>query len=934
MSFSADAIIDFLSVLHKPDDWIEFRPVETWYETGKKRSRVLYKQRAWHRLKNLTPELVQNWLGAIGKEHGCAFFGVCPRFGARGEYDQAWQIRNARVLWADIDGATIPEVLERIAKAGLPKPTIVVASGNGAHVYWKLAEPYLIDDVGEPLRVVKRFEPDKKTGRNKPVDYITVDGQDERLDDHNRPALSPKAVAFQDVLKGIARSIGGDHTTDAVRLLRMPETLNRKDGRNGAEPKPAKLVSIEHDVAYCFDRFLEFAERSPDKAKREAIDRIELKTPRKITVGKQDKLTDRLNACRVAEVGQRSEMDFGLCCFAIEEGIAKLELWGACSEIGKFKERGEAYFNTTWSKAERVARERIYEKQVKRQVRKAERNEAEQLERRNIPRVLVDVDEHRVLAETIEALSFDSEIYQRGGMLAHVLRDAIPESKRTALRPSGAPRIAALPQAKLRIHITSNAELVGRRTTPAGDEIEIPVHPPDWLVKGIDAQGQWPGVRPLELITDSPVLLPNGEVLQIPGYHRDGVLYEPCENFPEVPSSPTLDDAQGAAELLFDIIRDFPIATDAHRSTWLAGLLSLVARMAFDGPAPLFGFEANIRGCGKTLLTDLISYIAFGRDFARAIFSLDDAEMSKVFTSVAIAAERAVLFDNVKGVIGGSVLDAGLTSRTWQGRILGKSQQITLPMRTVFFATGNNWQIVADTGRRLALCRLESLEEAPEDRGGFRYPDVLAHVRRERPRLLVAALTILRAWFANGRPDMGLKPWGSFEEWSSVVRNAVVWTGYADPGETRQEVREQCDVDSNNLRGLIWGWSEMPGGSSTGITAAEVSGMLFDAGSNHRDCYATLRTTLLEVCNAKDGKPGGRQIGNVLRRFHKRVIGGKYLDYHRDGHTKLCKWFVNSTETVTLPTNPHYEPEIFAESAVSAYSVPNLRGCAGEISCT
>ena len=126
----------------------------------------------------------------------------------------------------------------------------------------------------------------------------------------------------------------------------------------------------------------------------------------------------------------------------------------------------------------------------------------------------------------------------------------------------------------------------------------------------------------------------------------------------------------------------------------------------------------------------------------------------------------------------------------------------------------------------------------------------------------------------------------------------------------------------------------MPGGSSTGITAAEVSGMLFDAGSNHRDCYATLRTTLLEVCNAKDGKPGGRQIGNVLRRFHKRVIGGKYLDYHRDGHTKLCKWFVNSTETVTLPTNPHYEPEIFAESAVSAYSVPNLRGCAGEISCT
>lgn len=909
MSPSAETIIDFLSVLHEPDDLIEFRPIETWIEAERKRSRVLYKHRAWHRRKHLTPALLEGWLDAIGHEHGNAFFGVCPRFGAQGEYDQAWQIRTARVLWADVDHCTVEETLERVAKAGLPKPTIVISSGNGAHLYWKLAEAYQIDDAGEPARVVKKFAADKN-GKNKPVDYIIVDGHEERLDAHNRPALSPKAALLQNTMKGMAAAIGADHTTDASRILRLPESLNRKNGRNGAEPKPSTLVSIDHSLAYGFDRFAEFAQRSPDKVKREAVEKIELKKPRKLTVGKQDKLSAYVNACRIAGVGERSEADFELCCYSIEEGISSDDAWSACSDAGKFAERGKAYFDNTWANAELVARERTYDKQITRQERKAERQRQSLAPDERPARVVIEYgpDEHRVVNEVIDALPNAPNIYQRGGVLVHVVHHSEPLETRSTFRPSGAPRLATLPASVLRTHITTVAEfttIVENGESSYVKEIAVP----EKIVNAVHAFGTWPGVRHIDLISDSPVLLTDGSVLQVPGYHPAGVLYQPGADFPEVPDHPTLDDAQGAAELLLDLIAEFPVATPAHRSVWLASLLTPIARLAFRGPAPLFGFEGNRAGAGKSLLSDIIAYLVTGCEFSRDSFTTDDNEMRKAILATAIEGERLLLFDNVEGELGCPALDRVLTAGTISGRILGTNQKVSnLPIKTTWYATGNNWSIIGDTVRRVCICRLETREENPEERAGFKYPDLAAHVIENRPQLLVAALTILRAWFANGCPNMRLKSWGSYEGWSRVVRNPIVWAGYADPGETRQEVREQADVDGNNFRALVTGWEQlMPSGA--GITCAEVIDTLF-YDSKFRDCYSTLKTAILELSNAKDGKPTPKQLSGVLRKFKRRVWRGKMFfgKPNRDG---VMHWRVISTEAVAHHETDTDEPFLF-----------------------
>ena len=58
------------------------------------------------------------------------------------------------------------------------------------------------------------------------------------------------------------------------------------------------------------------------------------------------------------------------------------------------------------------------------------------------------------------------------------------------------------------------------------------------------------------------------------------------------------------------------------------------------------------------------------------------------------------------------------------------------PLYMTWFATGNNVMIAADTARRVCHIRLESPCERPEERGGFRQPDLLAWIGENRAELL------------------------------------------------------------------------------------------------------------------------------------------------------------------------------------------------------
>src|SRR5262249_3821214 len=185
--------------------------------------------------------------------------------------------------------------------------------------------------------------------------------------------------------------------------------------------------------------------------------------------------------------------------------------------------------------------------------------------------------------------------------------------------------------------------------------------------------------------------------------------YEPLAVYPPVPRAPSPADALAARDVLYEIVDDFPFAADEDKAVWLAAVLTSLGRPAVDGPCPLFLFDANAPGTGKTMLVDTISLIVTGREMSRTAFPETDEELRKRITSVALAGDRLMLFDNIASTFGGPSLDAALTGTTWRDRILGRSEMTTeMPLYTVWHATGNNVALGGDICRRVVPCRLET----------------------------------------------------------------------------------------------------------------------------------------------------------------------------------------------------------------------------------
>jgi hypothetical protein len=499
----------------------------------------------------------------------------------------------------------------------------------------------------------------------------------------------------------------------------------------------------------------------------------------------------------------------------------------------------------------------------------------------------IGADEHRVVDEAIEALTTCPDVYQRAGQLVHVIYD---DSPMRSLQPGGlAPRITPLPLPRLRELLTLCASWL--RTSKKGEPYAA--HPPDWAIKAVAARGQWQGIRYLEAVVESPMLRPDGSVLDRPGYDpTTGLLYVPSIEFGRIADRPTIDDAKTARDELLDVVCDFPFASKEHRAAFLAGMLTPFARHAVHGPVPLFLVDSNVRGAGKGLLCDVISESTIGRSMPRMVNPDSDEEMRKRITALVLGGDKLVLIDNVAGTLGCSSLDAALTGTTWSDRVLGMSTMTkAMPLIATWYATANNVALAADTARRILHVRLESNEEKPEERSTFKHPNLLAWVRVERARLVRAALTILRAFVVAGRPDQKIPPWGSFESWSALVRSALVWIGEDDPAKTRTDLAEHADLEVGALRALINAWSEVdPDGS--GVTAAQISTAIATSGER----YAGVRAAICDLVPTPNDKfPSTQRIGMKLRSLRRRVVDGRFID--QDPNPKGgAMWFVKRAE--------------------------------------
>ena len=363
------------------------------------------------------------------------------------------------------------------------------------------------------------------------------------------------------------------------------------------------------------------------------------------------------------------------------------------------------------------------------------------------PTIQIIPGEIEVIVDKAEAalIAAGRPLYQRDGRIVFV-GDAI------ALTASGkkitVQRIAERGDYALVEDLAASAHFV---RYDARARAEVPVDPPASIARTLRQRVGRLKLPILTGIINAPTLRADGSILSMPGYDQaTGLLFDPQGvEFPAVPDRPSRDDALAALAALEDLISTFPFVGDVDRSVALSAMLTAPVRRSLSA-APLHASTAPVAGSGKSILVDLASIIATGKEAPVTAQGAKEEEFEKRLGALLMTGDPIIAIDNCSKPLGGDLLCQVLTQLTVKPRILGKSESPTCSTGAFVAANGNNLVLAGDVTRRAILCRLDPKCELPETRIFDRDPVAVA--KAERPRLVAAVLTILRAFHVAGRP--------------------------------------------------------------------------------------------------------------------------------------------------------------------------------------
>jgi hypothetical protein len=283
-------------------------------------------------------------------------------------------------------------------------------------------------------------------------------------------------------------------------------------------------------------------------------------------------------------------------------------------------------------------------------------------------------------------------------------------------------------------------------------------------------------------------------------------------------------------------------------------------------------------------LQEMAARIVHGTEPALRPWVADEDEIRKSLYACLMAGDRSIWLDNLPdGIkIRSAILETFLTSAVWKDRKLGESTTTGIANKVVLAVSGNNVTPVAALARRSIVVRLDANTDNLRGRV-FRIPNPRRYVMEHRAQLLVDALTVIKAYTAahvDGTMPVTLP---SFESWSHLARNPLLWLGMADPvvtqlNETDDEMRSIGPI----FEKLIANFGER---TFTAGDMARIVGSLSDENNELSDA-------LMQMGCSEPNNP--IKVGYWLRASKDKIGGGWKLVH--DGHSKFgVRWRLQRT---------------------------------------
>ena len=413
--------------------------------------------------------------------------------------------------------------------------------------------------------------------------------------------------------------------------------------------------------------------------------------------------------------------------------------------------------------------------------------------------------------------------------------------------------------------------------------------------------------RRLEAVCTAPILRPDGSIFDTPGHdEKTGLLYVTAEIIPPtVPQNPTVAEALDALALLWHPFRKFPVVDPVSVGVLISSLIAAALRPSLP-TCPAYGFDAPSAGTGKSLIAKCVAAMSTGCDVSVMPPAKDEDEWRKRLFAGLRCGDSVLLLDNVREPLGNAAIDAFITSPSFKDRILGESNTQELPNKAFFLVTGNNLVLTGDTHRRVLIVRMDAQQEQPFTREfDFNPQD---EVIKNRQQMVVAALTIVRAYIKSGRPKAAPGRIASFELWDDLVRQPLCWLkqfskasdrmdlpDFADPAEsiTRSESE---NPDQAKLAALLDAWYATFGNEPT--TVATLISLTGQYSSVPILCDAASEIA------GQHGRVNSRMLGRWIERHAEQRNAG--LRFVRAGKVHgVMRWQVLQTvERAEAGVNP------------------------------
>jgi putative DNA primase/helicase len=411
---------------------------------------------------------------------------------------------------------------------------------------------------------------------------------------------------------------------------------------------------------------------------------------------------------------------------------------------------------------------------------------------------------------------------------------------------------------------------------------DVPIDPPSPVVlQIIDMAGEWP-FAPLRGIIQSPTLRRDGSLLDAEGYDdATGLVLVNSLAMASIAAKPSRSEAEAALALLNGLLLEFPFVDETSRSVALSMIMTPVLRGAME-VSPMHLVTAPRPGTGKSYIADVAAKISTGERCAVQAASPNPDETEKRLIGAALAGHTIIALDNCRDILQGDFL-CQLTERPLlKLRALGKSDPHLIPNTFSVFTNGNNVKVANDMVRRTIRCALDANCESPEDRAFKSNPMAMIHANRGK--YVAAVLTIARAYVAADRPNRKT-PVPSYEEWSAIVRDALIWLGCPDPVNTMETLRSE-DPTGSERHAVFDAWKFAIG---VGKNRAAFTAEIVEKAAHSPD----LREALLAVAPQRfgDGKVDPKALGKWLAAQEKNIAAGCKLMVDRTNKARP-KWYL------------------------------------------